>query len=45
MEVQMVTAAGDRDVRALGIEPKRMAEVLGLAGGYVPEPVAAAGLA
>jgi len=39
MEVPMTTAGGTRDARALGIEPKRMAEVLGLAGG--PEPAAA----
>ena len=41
MEVPMVTPAGTRDARALGVEPKRMAEVLGLAGGYAPEPVPA----
>ena len=39
MEVPMVTAAGTRDARALGIEPKPMAEVLGLAGGFAPEPL------
>lgn len=44
MEVPMVTAAGTRDVRNLGVEPKRMAEVLGLARGYVT-PVAAASAA
>jgi NADH dehydrogenase len=44
MEVPMVTDAGTRDVRNLGVEPKRMAEVLGLARGYVT-PVAAASAA
>lgn len=44
MEVPMVTAAATRDVRNLGVEPKRMAEVLGLARGYVT-PVAAASAA
>jgi hypothetical protein len=44
MEVPMVTAAGTRDARSLGVEPKRMAEVLGLARGYVT-PVAAASAA
>ena len=34
MEVPMVTAAGTRDVRSLGVEPKRMVEVLGLTRGY-----------
>jgi uncharacterized protein YbjT (DUF2867 family) len=29
MEVPMVSARGDADVRALGVEPRRMAEVLG----------------
>jgi uncharacterized protein YbjT (DUF2867 family) len=29
MEVPMVTARGDADVRALGVEPRQMAEVLG----------------
>lgn len=43
MEVPMSTPAGARDVRALGVEPQRMAEVLGLAGGYAPEPLPAAG--
>ena len=28
MEVSMVPARGDTDVRALGIEPRRMADVL-----------------
>ena len=37
-------AAGTRDARSLGVEPKRMAEVLGLARGYVT-PVAAASAA
>jgi NADH dehydrogenase len=44
MEVPMVTDAGTRDARSLGVEPKRMAEVLGLARGYVT-PVAAASAA
>ena len=29
MEVPMVSARGDADVRALGVEPRSMAEVLG----------------
>lgn len=41
MEVPMTTAAGTRDVRSLGVDPKRMAEVLGLAGGYTAEPLPA----
>jgi hypothetical protein len=44
MEVPMVTEAGTRDARNLGVEPKRMTEVLGLARGYVT-PVAAASAA
>jgi hypothetical protein len=31
LEVPMVSERGDADVRALGVEPKRMAEVLGTA--------------
>jgi uncharacterized protein YbjT (DUF2867 family) len=41
MEVPMVAAAGTRDARTLGVEPKRMAEVLGLARGYVTAVAAA----
>jgi len=41
MEVPMVSVAGTRDARRLGVEPKRMAEVLGLARGYLTQPVAA----
>ena len=44
MEVPMVSAAGTQDPRNLGVEPKRMAEVLGLTRGYVT-PVAAASAA
>jgi uncharacterized protein YbjT (DUF2867 family) len=39
MEVPMVTPNGARDVVALGVEPKPMAEVLGLAGGSISEPL------
>ena len=38
MEVPMVSAAGTRDARRLGVEPQRMAEVLGLARGYLTQP-------
>jgi NADH dehydrogenase len=41
MEVPMVTEAGTRDARSLGVEPKRMAEVLGLTRGYLTQPVPA----
>lgn len=41
LEVPMTTEAGVRDARALGVEPKPMAAVLGLEGGYSPEPLAA----
>jgi uncharacterized protein YbjT (DUF2867 family) len=42
MEVPMTTPRGTRDARALGVEPQRMAEVLGLEGGPVPELLPAA---
>jgi uncharacterized protein YbjT (DUF2867 family) len=45
MEVPMVTAAGTRDARSLGVEPKRMAEVLGLTRGYLTQPVPVASAA
>jgi uncharacterized protein YbjT (DUF2867 family) len=45
MEVPMVTATGTRDARSLGVEPKRMAEVLGLTSGYLTPPVPAASAA
>ena len=38
MEVPMVSARGDADVRALGVEPRRMAEVLGIVSREVGEP-------
>jgi NADH dehydrogenase len=41
MEVPMVSAAGTRDARRLGVEPQRMADVLGLARGYLTQHVAA----
>ena len=39
MEVSMVTEAGARDAQRLGVEPKRLAEVLGLRRGALPRPV------
>ena len=39
MEVSMVSPTGARDVLALGVDPKPMAEVLGLAGGAISEPL------
>ena len=45
MEVPMVTAAGTRDARSLGVEPQHMAEVLGRDRGYLGRPLAAASAA
>ncbi len=42
MEVPMVSAAGTRDARSLGVEPRRVIEVLGLARGYLTQPLTAA---
>ena len=41
MEVPMVTPAGTRDAGSLGVEPKRLSEVLGLTRGALPRPVPA----
>ena len=42
MEVPMVTPAGTRDAVSLGVEPRRLAEVLGIGRGYRMQPVPAA---
>jgi uncharacterized protein YbjT (DUF2867 family) len=39
MEVSMVSPHGARDVLALGVEPRPMAEVLGVPGGVISAPV------
>jgi NADH dehydrogenase len=41
MEVPMVTAAGTRDAQRLGVDPKRLSEVLGLTRGALLRPLAA----
>ena len=37
MEVSMITSAGTADARRLGVEPRAMADVLGVAGGLPPD--------